>query len=152
VNYTGILRVGVCTLVLSAICGLTACGGASDEARSLVETVGKLDSSVSVGINYTDYTAEVREAKAAIDNFRPQSRRDRDIEDELSKAVDFYLIAHEAWQADIDDTLHLMPEDYWANKYPDLEFTITRRPTADMVRQEAWARAAEHVEAARELQ
>ncbi len=150
------MRVFVHMIMLVLLVGmLSGCGGQVGEgARGAVQAVGKLDSAVSVGINYVDYTAEVREAKAIVDGFRPSGRAEDAIHTEVSAAMDLHLMAHEAWKADVDDDWHGTPRslvDYWTDAYPDVEFDLGPAATADGVRQEAWGRAAEHVENAREM-
>lgn len=151
---TRIMRVLVCAVTLVMLVGmLSGCEGqVGEDARNAVQAVGKLDSSVSVGINYLDYTSEVRDAKAVIDGFRPPGGTEEAIHNEVSAAMDFYLMAHEAWRAyDEGDWSDWNIADHWYDAYPHLEFELDLTPIVDDVRQEAWARAAEHVEAAREM-
>jgi len=111
-------------------------------SKPAIETVGKLDAAIGVGINFLDYTRRLQDAAAAVDTFEPSDGTGKKVKDFLSKAVLYYKAAHEAWNASVNsnwiyDGMNL--PSHWVGKYPDLNISFTGSvPYMDELRQRAW--------------
>ena len=102
----------------------------------------KLDSALSVGLNFADYGGSVADAKYASDSYNPTDPTGKEIEKSLVKAVKLYAAAYDAW----NDVIQMkfsgdkQTSHYWISRYPSLAGQLkSGRVTATNVEQAAWA-------------
>lgn len=107
----------------------SARAAAAEAAGEAVNAVAAVDSALSVGISFTEYSAKVQDAMAACDRYSPSDPTGEEIEKHLLIAMKAYARAQDVWNEDI--------QGYASN--------------AEQRRQAAWAAASIEVAAAREL-
>jgi hypothetical protein len=115
-------------------------------ATKMLQPFRKLDSALSVGINFASYGKLVRDAQFALDSYQPTDSVGQDVAQHLEKAAEAYRVANDAWNDDIQDEF-----DYdaatWNAACPALALPAGE-VTAEVVEQAAWIVGSENVKQA----
>jgi type II secretory pathway pseudopilin PulG len=123
------------------IAAIAAQKGAATKALAPFQ---KLDSALSVGVNFDEYGRYVRDAKYASDSYNPTDPTGKQIEKSLVKSAKLYAAANDAWNDDIQMkfTGDKQTSYYWTNHYGGLAGQLkSGSVTAKNVEQAAWAAA-----------
>lgn len=129
------------------------------ETKSAIDAVRKVDAAVTVGINYQDYSGEVRDALAAVQAFDAASETQQAVKAKLLEAVECYDTANDAWGLDVQDDWSASEHGrraYWTVQNPSETFaSFFDNPnevlSVDDVRQAAWAAAGQCLDEAEML-
>lgn len=111
----------------------------------------KLDSALTVGVNFDEYGRYVRDAKYASDSYNPADATGKGIHSKLVKAAKLYAAANDAWNDSIQMkfTGDKLTSHYWISRYGGLTGLLKNGAvTAKNVQQVAWAAASLQVAAA----
>jgi hypothetical protein len=109
----------------------------------------KLDSALTVGLRFDDYSQMVQDAQYGIDNYSPSDATGSEIQQHLVIAMSAYKAAYDAWNDDIQGDFKGNRENgkYWIKKCPELadQFISEYFVTASEVQQAGWAVAQEEL-------
>ncbi len=112
----GILVLLVAVLVPVLIFTLSDSGGAyKKKAEPVVEQLQKLDSYTDVGINFVDYSKEIRDLKASFDSFTAELSAGEKLKLSyiaMEKAVNAHVSAKSNWQSSIDTDWYWLEDQY----------------------------------------
>jgi flagellar basal body-associated protein FliL len=123
-------------------------------AQQALKPFQKLDSALTVGLNFDDYGAEVRDVQYAVDSYNPSDSIGEKVHEHLVKAASMYKVANDAWNDDIQskftgDKTSIL---HWSDKYPALGDYLTADPVkASDVEQAAWQVSQVEIQAAQQL-
>lgn len=131
---------------------------AADEkaaAATALKPFQKLDSSLTVGLTFDDYSTLVGDAQYGLDAYSPSDSRGQQIRTHLATAMSAYKAAHDAWNDDIQGDFKGNRENgkYWIKQCPELadQFITEYLVTASEVEQAGWAVAQEQLAASKSL-
>jgi hypothetical protein len=87
-------------IVLVLILSLISCTPPSKEGRNALEALKKLSSKIEIDITYIDFVNSLGEVNFEVNKFfeSPEAKSNPKLKDSIKKAMDYYLIAKEAWE------------------------------------------------------
>jgi len=126
---------------------------ARSAASTAIKPFQKLDSSLTVGLTYDDYSSMTQDAQYALDAYSPSDNRGKRIRAHLSTAMSAYKAAYDAWNADIEGEFKGNKKNagHWTKQCPELadELLWECLLTASDVEQAGWAVAQKQLAAAK---
>ena len=118
--------VGVVAAVLLIVVGGLAINSQSKQkasAEKVMEPFRKLDSALTVGVNFSEYGKLVQNAQFAFDTYKPSGGKSNEAYSHLSSAISDYSSALDYWNSEIQDDLDMETErqEAWSSASDEMQ-------------------------------